>query len=197
MAESKCSDEIIAIARGPNKIVRKFNGFLTNGYRYHTKGREKFRKTQNSGVSVEADGQTYFGVLTDIYELDYFGSFKIVLFRCDWVDITSPRGLKKDKDGVILVNFSKLIHTGQLLQDDPFVFPSQTKQVFYVQDPKNNEWSYVIWTRPRDLYEAGERLDVEDEETYTQCAPWNITINDELSDCISWVRTDVETGSDN
>lgn len=193
MAESKCSHEIIAIVWGPNKIVRKFSGFLTNGYRYHTKGCEKFRKTQNSGVSVEADGQTYFGVLTDIYELDYFGSFKIILFRCDWVNITSPRGLKNDLDGVILVNFSQLIHTGQLLYDNPFVFPSQAKQVLYMHDPKNNEWFYVIWTKPQDhSYDAGEQLEVEDEETNTQCAPWNyIIINDELSDCIGWVRTNV------
>nr|CAD1820146.1 unnamed protein product [Ananas comosus var. bracteatus] len=134
--ESNCSEEIIAMARGPNNVTKRFSGFIINGFRFHTKDREKLRKTQNSGVMVEAEGQTYYGALTDIFELDYFGKFKVVLFRCDWVDVRSPRGLKQDTNGSILVNFSKLIHTGQFLKDDPFIFSSQAKQVFYVQDPK-------------------------------------------------------------
>ena len=88
------SDELIALARGPNKIVNRYNGFIINGFKFHTREREKFRKTQNSGVMVEADGKSYYGALKDIYELDYYGKFKVVLFRCDWIDINSPRGFK-------------------------------------------------------------------------------------------------------
>lgn len=189
MAESKCSDDIIAIARGPNNVVKKFSGFIINGFRFHTKDREKLRKTQNSGVMVEAEGQAYYGVLTDIIELDYYGSFKVVLFRCDWADITSQKGSKKDTNGCTLVNFSKLIHTGQLLKDDPFVFSSQAKQVFYIQDPRYEEWSQVVMTKPRDLYDMGAQLQ-DDAETYTQCMPCDVIVTDELNDCISWARKD-------
>nr|CAD1833485.1 unnamed protein product [Ananas comosus var. bracteatus] len=151
MAENNCPEEIIAIARGPNNVAKRYSGFVINGFRFHTKNREKLRKTQNSGVMVEAEGQDYYGKLTDIFELDYYGSFKVVLFRCEWVDIRSPRGMKKDTNGFVLVNFSKLMHTGHLLKDDPFIFSSQAKQVFYIQDVKNEEWSYVLITKPRDL----------------------------------------------
>nr|CAD1829256.1 unnamed protein product [Ananas comosus var. bracteatus] len=191
MAESKCSDDIIAIARGPNNVVKKFSGFIINGFRFHTKDREKLRKTQNSGVMVEAEGQAYYGVLTDIIELDYYGSFKVVLFRCDWADITSQKGLKKDTNGCTLVNFSKLIHTGQLLKDDPFVFSSQAKQVFYIQDPRYEEWSQVVMTKPRDLYDMGAHLQ-DDAETYTQCMSCDVIVTDELNDCISWARKDID-----
>ncbi|XP_020098574.1 uncharacterized protein LOC109717295 isoform X1 [Ananas comosus] len=189
MAESKCLDDIIAIARGPNNVVKKFSGFIINGFRFHTKDREKLRKTQNSGVMVEVEGQAYYGVLTDIIELDYYGSFKVVLFRCDWADITSQKGLKKDTNGCTLVNFSKLIHTGRLLKDDPFVFSSQAKQVFYIQDPRYEEWSQVVMTKPRDLYDMGAHLQ-DDTETYTQCMSCDVIVTDELNDCISWARKD-------
>nr|CAD1822868.1 unnamed protein product [Ananas comosus var. bracteatus] len=142
---------------------------------------------------VEAEGQVYYGILTDILEIDYFGSFKVVLFRCDWADIKSQQGLKQDVHGSTLVNFAKLIHTGQLLKDNPFIFSSQAKQVFYVQDPKNIEWSYIITVKPRDLYDMGVRLEIEDDDdTYTQCMPCNTIVANELNDDTNWARTDFE-----
>ena len=39
---------------------------------------------------------TYFGKLEDIIEPNYYGHFKITLFRCKWADITRVWGFKKD-----------------------------------------------------------------------------------------------------
>ena len=55
MMERNNSDELIALARGPNKIVNRYNGFIINGFKFHTREWKKFRKIQNSGVMVEAD----------------------------------------------------------------------------------------------------------------------------------------------
>ena len=85
MIETNNSDELIALARGPNKIVNRYNGFIINGFKFHTREREKFRKTQNSSVMVEADGKTYYGAFKDIYQIDYYKIFKVILFRCDWM----------------------------------------------------------------------------------------------------------------
>ncbi|WVZ64539.1 hypothetical protein U9M48_014039, partial [Paspalum notatum var. saurae] len=38
---------------------------------------------------------------------------------------------------------SRLIHTGEKLEHDPFVFSSQVVQVFYVEDPKAKGWNIV------------------------------------------------------
>ena len=65
-------DELIALARGPNKIVNRYNDFIINSFKFHTRERKKFRKIQNSSVMVEADEKSYYGVLKDIYELDYY-----------------------------------------------------------------------------------------------------------------------------
>jgi len=58
---------------------------------------------------VEADGQAHYGRLMDIYELDYYRAYKVVLFHCDWADIS--RGLKTFRNSHACVTFSKLIHT--------------------------------------------------------------------------------------
>ena len=44
MMEKNCSTELISLARGPNFIVNKYNYFIINGFKFHTKDREKFKK---------------------------------------------------------------------------------------------------------------------------------------------------------
>jgi len=116
-----------ALAAGLNPVAKSVKSFIVNGYKFQIVHHERYRKTQNSRVMVEADGQAYYGRLMDIYELDYNGAYKVVVFCCDWVDINS--GLKTFRNGHACVTFSKLIHTGRYLHDDPFVFSSQAKQV--------------------------------------------------------------------
>ncbi|KAK5839806.1 hypothetical protein PVK06_008646 [Gossypium arboreum] len=128
------------------------------------------RRTQNCGVVVNSsitsyasardsnpvEGNVeYYGLLTDIIELDYYGRWKVILFRCDWADVNTGRGIKKDQFGFTMVNFSRLIHTGQQLMDEPYVFSSQVKQVFYSKDPTDEGWYVVLRNTPRDLFDMG------------------------------------------
>nr|GEW33570.1 hypothetical protein [Tanacetum cinerariifolium] len=124
----KFDEEVVSIASGPRTIAKQYNGIITNGYRFLTRRREEFKKTQNSGVIVEVKGGNYYGKLFSIIELEYFSGYKVVLFHCDWVDTQPLRGLKKDRYGCPLVNFSRpLILTGEKLQDDPFIISSQAR----------------------------------------------------------------------
>ncbi|KAK5795323.1 hypothetical protein PVK06_036584 [Gossypium arboreum] len=54
-----------------------------------------------------------------------------------------------------MLNFSRLIHTGQQLMDEPYVFSSQVKQVFYSKDPTDEDWYVVLRNTPRDLFDMG------------------------------------------
>lgn len=155
--------------------------------------REEYRKTQNSGVVVEGEKGSYYGKLTDIIELDYLCKYKVVLFRCDWVDIRPSRGLKKDKYGFPLVNFSRSsVHTGEALKDDPFIISSQARQVFYIEDLKDGGWSHVIRTKPRDTYDMGTNVNTDDDDLYTQSVPYNLPVLDDVNEAPVWRRTDNE-----
>ncbi|GJV58912.1 transposon, En/Spm-like protein [Tanacetum coccineum] len=136
--------------------------------------------------------------LTDIIELEYFLEHKVVLFRCDWVDMRHSRGIKKDKYGFPLVTFSRpFIHTGESLKDDPFIIASYAQQVFYIEDPKDVRWWHIIMTKPRDTYDMGINVnmdeDDDDDELYTECMPYNFPIPDDINETPSWHRTYIET----
>nr|GEU98882.1 hypothetical protein [Tanacetum cinerariifolium] len=112
LQEENVDEEVLSLAIGPNIAAKQYNGFITNGYRFLIRRHEEFKNTQNSGVMVEVEGGYYYGKLTNIIELEYFRGYKIVLFQCDWVDNRLYRGLKKDKYGFPLVNFSRPLSVG-------------------------------------------------------------------------------------
>ena len=55
-------------------------GRLINGFNFKTFASKRTRKTQNRGVMVEADGNKYYGRLTNILEVEYHGSYKFVVY---------------------------------------------------------------------------------------------------------------------
>ena len=72
---------LFALACGPDNRVKTYSACVVDGVRFVTAGREKDRKTQNSGVmttcnhdKVERD---FYGVLTDIMELSYNSDLNI------------------------------------------------------------------------------------------------------------------------
>lgn len=114
----------------------------------------KFDRGNGSGLRDVK--KLYYGVTEDIWELDY-KDFKVALFRCNWFDIR--RGVRDDELGFTLVNFSRFGH-----EDDPFIFVTQVKQVFYIQGPSDSKWSIVLQSKRRILGIEN----VKDEEEYDQ-----------------------------
>ena len=159
------------LAYGPDMPVRSYEGYDVNGYTFYTQRQDAKSTMQNSGVSVEASSiefergnnnatrdvkQFYYGVIEEIWELG-FKDFNIALFKCKWVD--NRRGVRSDELGFTLVDFSRVGH-----EDDPFIFATQVKQVFYIRDPADSKWSIVLQSKRRIL-----GIDnVEDEEEYDQ-----------------------------
>ncbi|XP_057723816.1 uncharacterized protein LOC130939747 [Arachis stenosperma] len=130
---------LISLSQGPYDQARKFSSSDVNGYRFRTLAKDNGLKTQNSGVfgtfgtrSYSSSKDTrmnfgvvpYYGKLVDIIELFYNG-FIVLLFKCQWANTTNPRGIKKDNLGFLSVNFTRLIHTGEHEDDEPYIKASE------------------------------------------------------------------------
>lgn len=97
-------------------------------------------------------------ILEDIIELNYYGQFRVTLFKCKWADTTRDRGFRKDAWGFTSVNFSHSIHTGDREAHEPYIEASQAQMVYYVNDEVNKDWNVVVHMKPRDLYDMGEQV---------------------------------------
>ena len=97
----------------------------------------------------DSSDKEYYGVLKDVLELSYPGGNHSYIFKCSWYDVQHlGRGYRVDENGIISVN-----KKGSLKTDEIYVLDSQVEQVFYMQDPKHEDWKFVIKTQPRDLYD--------------------------------------------
>jgi hypothetical protein len=168
-------EDLLSLSRGPLQNSTCFAGYDMNGFRFRIESRDKNRCTQNSGVVVSAEGSTisenaeYYGILTEIIELQFLGGRRVPLFRCKWVDVfNKKRGIKKDVYGLVSVNFKCLLRT-----NEPFVLASQASQVFFVKDNLIKGWHLVVKMQQRDTYnvppgnsddEDNEDEDYDDEE---------------------------------
>ncbi|KAK2996358.1 hypothetical protein RJ639_006627 [Escallonia herrerae] len=195
--DERISEELRILARGPNEVVTRYKGFIINGFRFHIKELEQNRKTQNSGLVVNAmtpsfssarddnpilGDLTYYGVLEEIIELQYSGSKRVVLFRSNWVSKGSRK--KEDENGFTLLNFKRLTR-----HKEPFVLASQVQQVFYTEDVGG--WHVVIKTTARDAFDMNAVASEDDVETYLQSEPCNAQEHDRDED-VSWVREGVQ-----
>ncbi|WVZ13620.1 hypothetical protein V8G54_011186 [Vigna mungo] len=154
------STDLKFLARGPLDNARRFTAYNINGFKFRTLTRDEGLRTQNSG-ELKASRLIYYGKLEDVIELNYYGQFKVVLFKCKWVDTTRERGYKRDQWNFNCVNFDRLIHIGNREEHEPYIEASQAQMVYYVDDVVNEGWSGVVHLKPRDLYEMGEEVQEE------------------------------------
>ncbi|KAG8373557.1 hypothetical protein BUALT_Bualt11G0036900 [Buddleja alternifolia] len=138
---SLLTEDLLHLAYGPDKRVTHYEVCIVNGLRFHTKQREMNKKTQNSGVVVKVEEESgfrdYYGVLTDIIQLDYLRNHHVLLFKCDWFE---GKSVQKDKYSYTSINTSK-----PWKNNEPYVLASQAQQVFYVNDIKlGNDLKIVI-----------------------------------------------------
>ena len=96
--EGPISEHILSLSHGSSTSVTCYRGYIINGFRFHTREREKGKKTQNNGVVVTIEvlsfasardnnpipgHVSYYGVLTNVIKLHYLGGNRVILFKCD------------------------------------------------------------------------------------------------------------------
>jgi hypothetical protein len=86
------SVELRQVANGFSYRVRKFSGYITNGYRFRTTSYDQSwpnKKITCFGVFMPGfDEVEYYGRIEEIYELNFYGSkpFTLLIFKCQWFD---------------------------------------------------------------------------------------------------------------
>ncbi|GLT52874.1 hypothetical protein SLA2020_261860 [Shorea laevis] len=142
------------------------------------------KTTQNSEVCVPTiDVHIYFGKLTRIIKVEYYGGTRYVLFKCKWVDIKLYKGYKQDEYGFNFVNLKNLIHTGERITDDPYVLSSQVSQAYYVKDGKDPNWDVAVKTISINVFDVGqgERQD-DDFGNFHENEPFNLGTSHDPND---------------
>ena len=123
---------ISRLAEGPSRQVTSWNAYDINGYTYYTHTKDSKYVNQNSGVRIEAlnglGRKIYFGIIEEIWELDYGRDITVALFRCRWI-----KQHQLNKIGLRVLDLENLGY-----QDDPWVLASCVAQVFYMPDPQSN-----------------------------------------------------------
>lgn len=80
------TNELYALACGPDLRVRSYSGCDVNGVRYHTFDRDNRLTTQNNGIVVVGEHDykeiEFYGVLVDVLELQYLFQNEVILFVC-------------------------------------------------------------------------------------------------------------------
>ena len=150
-------------------MIRSYQGYFVNGFKFHTLDYGRSRKTMNSGVCVKDNyyndfDRDFYGILTDIIELEYFGiGNKVVLFKCHWFD--TERGLHVDpRHGLVDIK-----HKSILASNEPFILAEQSQQVYFSTYPSTKKdrrhWWAVFKTKARSRFnlrrnDGGQILDL-------------------------------------
>jgi len=157
-----------------------WKGYDINNYSFYTKSQDDKSSMQNSGVTVDAysdhfssatdknpiqASMPYFGVIKQIWELDY-SEFRVPLFKCKRVN--GNTSVHQDDLGFTLVDLNKVGY-----MDEPFIMAEQARQVFYVQDPCNSRYFVVLHGRPSHLNDAqhGSMLDIFETPSFSKNMP--------------------------
>ncbi|KAM3282182.1 putative protein isoform X1 [Capsicum chacoense] len=90
-------EDLFSLSHGPTKYLTHCNGYIINGYRFHVEDYDKKLRTQNYGVVVVGDSGTpgdnvdYYGVLTEVIELQFIEDRRVILFRLFYVNDNSNK----------------------------------------------------------------------------------------------------------
>ena len=132
MNNTTVGEQLYLLARSPSSTVCTFQGYEINENTFYTIAQHKKSTNLNSGVRFDAtyeNWQTdiYYGYIEEIWELEYGPTFKVPLFRCQWVRMS---GVNVDeKYGMTTVDLNNLAY-----MDEPFILATEVAQVFYVKD---------------------------------------------------------------
>ncbi|CAN6576369.1 unnamed protein product [Malus baccata var. baccata] len=106
------SQDLHWLANYPSRVVSRYKSHIVHGFRFRIKYVDDKHKNQNCGVFVPANVPgairqvNCYGRVVDMFKVKYCGPTEagdrgraVMLFKCEWVNSESPRGMKTDQYG--------------------------------------------------------------------------------------------------
>ncbi|KAG0595825.1 hypothetical protein M758_UG201200 [Ceratodon purpureus] len=156
------SEDLVTMSRLPSPIVEHFISMWSYGYHFRTEGdggpnyvsfdsgvaaiiTQECQSSKADWNLVEAD-LLYVGIISDILRVDY-GHVKLNVLKCSWIKphLEGARTIRQDVDGFWTVKYAARQPAGV----EPYITPSNARQVYFVDDPINPEWKVVRYKEPR------------------------------------------------
>ena len=140
---------------------------------------------------IRRETRSYFGLIEDIWELDYGRTIQIPVFRCQWVK--HPQGVEVDNYGLMIVDLAKVGY-----KDDPWVLAKRVAQVVYVLDPSQKNEKHIVASDKQTIIGVHGVNDVEafndyDDMQVSTDLPTKIKIVEaSIKDVKPWSRLDGE-----
>jgi len=120
-------------------LVKCYNGYYVNGFKFYTQNYRRFIRMMNSGVLVKKrrydDNECdYYGMLEEVIRLKYLGTkCKVFMFKCHWYDT------KREIRMLLSNGLVEIKHSSQLYENEDFVLAQQRQQfiihVYAIIDP--------------------------------------------------------------
>lgn len=192
----EATDELYALACGPDNRIQSYPGCIVNGVRYIIEDRDKGHVTQNCGIFVSGENENttndFYGVLKDVIQLNYMFNFSVVLFQCVWFDTNvKKKRIQKDYD------YTSIDVSREWFQCDPYILAIQAEQVFYLDDHKfGSTWKVVQKIQHRhiwDIPEMGEEFEMDDEIVDQNENNYVLDVEEEDIDDHQFHRKDTES----
>ncbi|KAK1577107.1 hypothetical protein Q3G72_019025 [Acer saccharum] len=187
----EATNDLYALACGPDNRVESYPGCIVNGVRYNIEERDKRHITQNCGLVVDGEHENatvdFYGILKDVIQLNYMFNYRAVLFKCDWFD-TNVKKKRIQKD----YNYTCIDVSHKWYESDPYILAIQAHQVFYVNDHKfGSSWKVVQKIQHRHIWDVPEREEeVEEQEEVVETTI--LEVEEEDLDDHQFHREDVE-----
>ncbi|CAN6697412.1 unnamed protein product [Malus baccata var. baccata] len=117
------SQDLCWLANYPNRVVSRYKSHIVHGFKFRIKSMDDKHTNQNCGVFLHANvsgaiGQVNcYSRVVDMFEVKYYGHAEpgnrgraVMLFKCEWVNSESPRGMKTDQYGFTMDTIKKDWH---------------------------------------------------------------------------------------
>ena len=144
------ADELIELHCPPSNLVMSYRRMWAFGchYRCLDCGTNPYVSVDHGIAAITEDASTLdVGILKDILLVTY-GKLSCVVMRGTWMKSTDQwrASVKKDRMG-----FWSVLYEARAADSrhNPFVFPSQVSQVYFMDDELNPAWKVVLHHEPR------------------------------------------------